>query len=105
MTNPPRTVWAYSYRLSNPQEPSRLHRIKALIAKERTAAAKRNATWEGRLVVDERVAHILILSDSPDVDREVNRQIEAELRALDAGFAVTVPMVVTDDPSAPPEQA
>jgi len=105
MTLPPRAVWAYSYQLTHPQDPGRLRKLRALIEAERAAAAKRNATWEGRLVVDERIAHILIVSDSPDVNRDVNRLIEAELRALEAGFAVTVPMVVTHDPPADTEKA
>ena len=105
MTITPRMIWVYSYRLSHPQEPGRLRKLRTLIKNARAAALKREATWEGRLVDDERVAHILILSDSPDVDREVNRLIEAELRALDAGFDVTVPMEVPHDPPAPLEKA
>jgi hypothetical protein len=102
MITPPRGLWAYSYRWTRPPDGGRLRRIRALIAKERASAALQDGTWEGRLVVDARIAHILILCDSPDVDRAVNRRIETELRAVDAGFAVTVPMAVPRGPSAPP---
>ncbi len=97
MTEPPRTIWAYSYQLVPPQPADRLKRLKAMLDKEHIAARQRQGTWEGRLVADERIADILVLSDSPDLDLEVNRRIEATLKALDVDFALTVPMAVADD--------
>ncbi len=112
MSLPPRPIWAYSYSLVPPQSADRLRRVKALLEKEKRAAVGRAGLWEGRLVVDERVSHILVLSDTPDLDHAVNKRLEAELRAIDAEFAVTVPLAVDDgavddadasmvDPSAP----
>lgn len=91
MSTPPRAIWAYTYRLTPPQSAERLRKVKAMLAKEHREAVARDGMWEGRMVVDERVANILVLSDSPDLDREVNRRLEAELRAIDSGFAVTLP--------------
>lgn len=103
MSTAPKTIWAYTYRVVPPQTAARLDKVQSLIDEERRDAKLRSATWEGRLVVDERVAHILVLSDTPDLDRDVNRRIEAELRELDAGFSVTVPMAVVKEGSeAPP---
>jgi len=73
---------------------ARLRRIRALLAEEHALVAADQGTWEGRLVVDERVAHILVLSDSPDMTRDVNQRIEVELTRLGAGFSVTVPLAV-----------
>lgn len=91
MSLPPRGVWAYTYRLTPPQSAERLRKVKKLLALEHREAVARDGTWEGRMVVDDRVADILVLSDSPDLDRDVNRRLEAELRAIDSGFAVTLP--------------
>jgi hypothetical protein len=48
-------------------------------------------------VAEEHVTHILIVSDSPEQDLEVNHKVEAELRNLEAGYSVTVPMAVKGD--------
>lgn len=97
MSLPPRVIWAYTYRLTPPQSASRLRKVKAMLVEEHREAVLREGTFEGRMVVDERVAHILVLSDSPDLDRDVNKRLEAELRAIDSGFAVTVPFAVDGD--------
>ena len=93
---PPRSplIWAYTYRLVPPQPAEKLRAVRTLLAQEHRTAARRAAIWEGRLVVDERIAHILVLSDSTYLDHEVNQRLEDALRAIDAGFAVTVPLAV-----------
>jgi hypothetical protein len=40
---------------------------------------------------------VLIVSTSPELDREINRKLEAELKALGGEFVLTVPMPVSDD--------
>ncbi len=97
MPHPPRIIWAYSYRLVPPLPVAQLRKVKALLEQEHRDAVKRDATWEGRLVVDERIAHILVLSDTPDLDLAANHRIEAALRAVDAGYAVTVPLAVPNE--------
>ena len=96
MSRPKRTIWAYRYRLMPPQTPDRLHKIKALLAQESREAARRKGVWQGRVVVEDRASHILVLSDSPDLDLQVNQRLEDALRAIDAAFAVTVPLAVTN---------
>lgn len=76
--------------------------IRTLLDDEKSNAKLAARTWEGRFLVEERVTHILVVSDSPDQDLEVNRRLEAELRKLEAGFSVTVPLAVADDGDGPP---
>jgi hypothetical protein len=44
---------------------------------------------------------ILIVSDSPEQDHEVNRRLEAKLQELKAGFSITVPIAVVDEAVVP----
>ena len=97
MSRPARTIWAYRYRLMPPQSPDRLHKIRALLAQESREAVRRNGVWQARVVVEDRASHILVLSDSPDLDLQVNQRLEDALRAIDAAFAVTVPLAVTNE--------
>lgn len=94
MTTKPPIIWAYTYRLEPPQPPARLKAVKVLLEREHAAAAARAGTWEGRLVADDRVSHILVLSDSPDLTSEPNRRLEIALQSIEARFSLTVPMVV-----------
>lgn len=89
-------LWAYTYRLIPPMRPERVRALRTLLARVEKAAAKRDAVWEGRMVADERISHILVLSDSPDLDDTINRRIAAALHALDAAYAITVPLAVGD---------
>lgn len=100
MSTTPRPIWAYTYTLVPPRSAEELRSIRKVLDNERRAAAVRDARWEARLVNDERISHILVLSDSPDVDVEVNNRLEAALRAIGAGFAITVPMAVESYPPA-----
>jgi hypothetical protein len=96
-TPPPKTIWAYAYQIDPPQPEDRLRRIKALLEHEHSDAKLRAETWRGRFVQEQQITHILVVSDTPDQGREVNRKLEAELKELEAGFSITVPMAVTDD--------
>jgi hypothetical protein len=50
--------------------------------------------WSGRLVREQRVTHILVVSDSPEADGEINERLEAGLGELHAAFARSAPMLV-----------
>jgi len=89
-------LWAYTYRLIPPLAPERLRALRTLLAREQKAAKARDGVWQGRLVVDDRVSHLLVLSDSADLEDDINRRITAALRALDTTFAVTIPLAVGD---------
>lgn len=98
---PPNALWAYAYEIVPPQSESRLGRIQTLIDGEQSDARQGTGTWEGRFVLDQEITHILVVSDSPDQHREVNRQLEAELTALHVPFSLTASMAVADDEPAP----
>lgn len=93
---PPRTIWAYGYEISPPLARDLLDSIEALVDDERSSARLDARTWEGRLVVEEQVTHILVVSDTPDQDLVVNRKLEAELKRMKAGFSITVPLAVSN---------
>jgi hypothetical protein len=93
----PKTVWAYAYQILPPQPAARLHVIRTFLEHAHTQAQREARTWTGRVVVEEQVTHILIVSDSPEQNHEVNRRLEAKLEELKAGFSITVPIAVADD--------
>jgi hypothetical protein len=97
-----KAVWAYGYEIVPPQPQERLRTIRALLDREAVDARTRARTWAGRLVAEEHVTHILIVSDGPEQDLEVNHRIEAALRELEAGFSVTSPMALEREPLPPP---
>jgi hypothetical protein len=95
-------LWAYAYQLLPPRATDRMSRILALVQKENADALGNARTWTARLIAEQQVTHVLVLSDSPDLARGVNRRLEATLRELDVRFTVTLPMRVdepTDGPS------
>ncbi len=96
-----KSLWAYAYEIVPPQPEDRLRSINALLDRERADARTRARTWESRVVVEEHVTHILVVSDSPEQDLEVNLRVEAELRDLSAGFSITAAMAVPDESARP----
>ncbi len=94
---PAETIWAYTYRIVPPQPEARLREIRALLEREHLDARGDARKWEGRLMVEHEVTHILVVSDSPDQKREVNRRVELVLRQLDAGYSLTAPLAVEDE--------
>lgn len=89
-----RSLWAYAYQIVPPQPSSRLGTIRALLNDETTTARGSERTWAGRLVLERRATHILIVSDTPGRDQSINLQLEAELERLNAPFSVTEPLAV-----------
>ena len=88
-------LWAYAYKIVPPQLSSQLGTIRTLLKDEAAAAQGGARTWSGRLVQEPDATHILIVSD--DIrgrDHPINRQLEAELEQLDAGYTVTEPLAV-----------
>ena len=92
-----KSLWAYAYEIVPPQPEDRLRTINLLLDRERADAKNRARTWESRVVVEEHVTHILVVSDGPEQDLDVNRRVEAELRDLRAGFSMTASMAVADE--------
>lgn len=101
--SPPATLWVYAYEFARPPEQHQLTAIRALLEREHTAARRAERTWSGRLVYEQRLTHILVVSDSPDQGREVNRRLESRLKLLQAAFSLTVPMALPDDEAPSPD--
>ncbi len=93
----PKALWAYAYEIVPPLGEDQLNAIRTLLEKEHSEAQRAASTWTGKLVCEQQVTHILVVSDSPDQDREVNRRLEGRLRQLKAQFSLTVPMALPDD--------
>jgi hypothetical protein len=90
-------MWTYAYQLVPPQTEERVRTIKALLARERSDAQRGSRVWLGKVIRAPQVTHILVVSDSPAQDLEVNRRLEAALDALQVGFLVTAPLATADD--------
>jgi hypothetical protein len=90
----PHLLWVYAYEIVPPQASKRLDRIRALVEGENLAALTGRGAWAGRLVLEKKVTHILIVSDTPVRNREINCQLAAELERLNADFSVTEPLVI-----------
>jgi len=91
-----KAIWAYAYQIMPPQPEDRLDAIKTLLDNENSEAQRGARTWSGRVVVEQQATHILVVTDSPDQNNEVNRKLEAALTELNAGFSITTPMAVED---------
>jgi hypothetical protein len=99
------TLWAYAYELGPAQDQGSLHEIEALLDREHVDAEASARVWTGRLVLGRHATHILIVSDSPRQNHEVNHRLEARLKTLNMKFAVSIPMAVVDDETEPPRGA
>lgn len=101
--NLPPPLWVYAYEFGRPPAEEQLSAIRTLLEKEHSAAGRAARTWTGRLVCERRLTHILVVSDSPDQGREVNRRIESRLTLLQAAFSLTVPLALPDDEAPSPD--
>lgn len=93
----PGTRWAYAYELDPPLPEDRLQAVEDLLVGEHEVARSGARTWASRLVLEERVTHILVVSDTPDQDLKANRRLKQKLRDLDVGFSLIAPTPVGDD--------
>lgn len=93
---PRKTRWAYAYEIVLAQPEDRLRSIEALLDGEHADAIRGERTWGSRIVVEPQVTNILVVSDTPRQDLEINRRIEAALRELGAEFSVTAPLAVDE---------
>lgn len=90
-------LWAYAYEIVPPQAADRLRTILALLDHEHWDAQLEARKWSGKVVSEQQVTHILIVSDGAEQDREINRKLAAEFKKLQVGFAITASMLVADD--------
>ena len=87
--------WAYAYQLNPPQPEPRFAKLKMLLRRARLAAKRAGRLWTGQVVKDAHITHILVVTDAPDEIRAVDRAIDAELKRLKMGFAITGPARVS----------
>lgn len=90
-------LWAYAYDITLPEPDVHLPSIQELLEREVTEARASARRWAAQVVVDPQVTRILVVSDSPEQDRNINHEIEAALTALNATWVVTEPMKVSAD--------
>ncbi len=95
----PRTLWTYAYQIEPPQVGERLRSVRTLLDDVHAHARRGARTWVGRLVTEERVTHILVVSDSADRGRGV--RLEAELKKLRVSFSITAAMQIADGAARP----
>jgi hypothetical protein len=93
----PTRLWAYAYQIVPPYPKRRLDTIRGLLDHEHAAARKEARTWASRLVLERRATLILIVSDSPDQEREVDHMLAVELQRLQATFTRTESMEIPAD--------
>ena len=89
-----RTLWAYGYEVIPPHREQGMAVLRDLLDQEHGHAAREARTWTARLITEQQVTHVLIVSDSPELDAEINKRLETELRALGVDFLVTLPVPV-----------
>jgi len=89
------TSWAYAYQLNPPQPEPRFAKIKMLLRRARLAAQREGRLWTGQVVKDAHITHILVVTDDPAEVRAVDQAIDAELKRLKMGFAITGPARVS----------
>ncbi len=99
----PPALWAYAYAIVPPRASDHMKVIQGFLEEERARAQKAARTWSGKMVSEEQVTHILVVSDSPDQGGEVNRRLEQRLNLLKATFSRTVPMLLAADGDPTPE--
>ena len=102
---PLKATWAYGYEISPAQAEERLHAVQRLLDRENAAARREARTWSGRVVLEQQVTHILVVSDDPERDHDVNGRLEAALTALNVRYARTAPLALEDDAAQTPMTA
>jgi hypothetical protein len=91
-----RTLWAYGYEVVAPHPAGRMVEILGLLERQNAQAARDGRTWTARLVTT-RLVHVLIVSESPELDLPMNRTLEGELAQLGVQYLVTAPMRVSSE--------
>jgi hypothetical protein len=99
----PNPLWVYAYTIVPAQPSRRFDTIRALLEGENLAALSGLGAWAGRLILEQKVVHILIVSDTPVRNREINCKLEVELDRLNAAFSVTEPLAVANAREPVPE--
>ena len=100
-TSSVKPIWAYSYQIVPPQPADRLRAVATLLDHARADAKREGRIWEGRVLREQMITHILVVADSPNQDREVNGGLAAALDEMGAAFSITTPLAMADEPEPP----
>jgi len=90
----PQRHWVYAYQIEPPQSDGRFAKVKTLLRRAHVTARRAARMWAGRVVLQARVTHIMIVSDSPSRRRAVNRALEAQLKRQGVRFSVGEPVLL-----------
>ena len=71
-----------------------LGRLRRVLDQENAAACEDARAWAAQLILEQRSAQILVVSDSPARNRAINHRLEVELQRLDAPYRVSDPVAV-----------
>src|SRR5437016_14238289 len=87
--------WAYAYQLNPPQAEPRCAKVETLLRRVGRAVQREGRLWTAQIVREAHITRILVVTDAPDEIRAVDRAIDAELKRLKMGFAMTTPAPVS----------
>lgn len=96
-------LWTYAYRIVPPPPAAGLTDLRRLLDNENAIAFEHSRAWAAQLILEQRSAQILVVSDSPAQNRAVNRRLESELQRLHAEYRQTDPVAISG-PTTPPGQ-
>lgn len=96
-----RQLWAYAYRVVPPPAATDLGELRTLLDHENAAAFKHARAWAAQLILEQRSAQILVVTDTPARDRSIDRRVESELHRLAASYRVTDPVAIRGPMFAP----
>ena len=89
-----RQLWAYAYRVVPPPPVHGLGKIRKLLDSENASAFAYARAWAAQLILEQRSAQILVVSDDPKQNGPVNHRLENELHQLDAHYRLTDPIAI-----------
>jgi len=101
-TSRSRAMWAYGYAFTPPIALHRIGPMEALVEGGNEKARLAALTWEGRLINGDHITHLLVVSDRPDQDLEINQLLEAEMGRLEAPFTITASLAIGGNPDPGP---
>ena len=90
----PQQHWVYAYQIEPPQSDAQFAKVRTLLRRAHATARRAARMWAGRVVLQTRVTHIMVVSDSPSRRRAVNRALEAQLKRQGVRFSVSDAVVL-----------
>ncbi|HLZ47006.1 MAG TPA: hypothetical protein VKQ05_15120 [Gemmatimonadales bacterium] len=89
-----RQLWAYAYRVVPPPPRDGLGHIRKLLDSENASAFQQARAWAAQLILEQQSTQILVVSDTPAQNGDVNQRLESELERLEADYRLTDPIAI-----------